>query len=103
MLYSLPYICPKSVPLFRIKVEVIQDQLFQKCLSETMACWQHVRSFGLDVMSWYENVVKPGVRKLAQKRSREMFKVKQEELNLLRLMQAYFNRKLILGDSGRLA
>ena len=96
-------LCPRSIPMFRIKAEVVQDPLFQDCLSESMACWQQVRTFGLDVMSWWENLVKPGVRKLAQKRSREMFRVKQEELNLLRLRQTYLNRKLVLGDAGRLA
>ena len=96
-------ICPRTKPMFRIKAEVVQDTLFQAQLSEAMTGWQHVRSFGLDVLSWWENLVKPGVRKLAQQRSREMFRNRQEELNLLRLRQSYLNRKIMLGNRGFLA
>ena len=32
-----------------------------------------------------------------------MVKVKQEELNLLRLRQSYLNRKIMLGETGHLA
>jgi hypothetical protein len=62
-----------------------------------------VRSFGLDVLTWWENLVKPGVKKLAQKRGRELKREKQEELNLLRLRQGYLNRKLMVGEMWRLS
>ena len=68
-----------------------------------MAGWQEVRSFGLQVLPWWENLVKPGIRKLAQKRGRELSREKKEELNLLRLRQGYLNRKLTLGETWRLA
>ena len=95
-------ICPRAKPLFRIKAEVVQDSVFKASLTEAMTCWQSVRSFGMDVLTWWELLVKPGIRKLAQKRSREMTKLRQEELNLLRLRQSYLNRKLMLGDRSRL-
>ena len=95
-------LCPKSYPSFRIKAEVVQDELFQSCLAEAMLGWQEVRSYGLDVLTWWEKLVKPGVRKLAQKRGRVMKKEKNEELNLLRLRQGFLNRKLMLGEMWRL-
>ena len=67
-----------------------------------MDIWQNVRSFGLHVLPWWENLVKPGVRKLAQKRSRELNRINKEELNLLRLRQIYLNRKIVMGDTWRL-
>ena len=94
--------CPRALPLFRIKAEVVKDEIFQERLTEAMAGWQRVKSFGLPVLPWWENIVKPGVKKLAQRRSREMSKGKYEELNLLRLRQIYLNRKLMLGETWRL-
>ena len=67
-----------------------------------MACWNDVRSFGLDILQWWEQLVKPGVKKFAQKRARELSKELKEELNLLRLRQAYLNRKLMHGETWRL-
>ena len=95
-------LCPRAQPSFRIKAEVVQDEYFQHQLSEAMDVWQNVRSFGLDVLTWWENLVKPGVKKLAQKRSRELNKINKEELNLLRLRQGYLNRKIVMGETWRL-
>ena len=96
-------LCPESKPSFRIKAEVVLDDIFQKQLSEAMEVWQNVRSFGLNTLSWWENLVKPGIKKLAQKRSREINRTYREELDLLRLRQCYLNRKIVLGDTWRLA
>ena len=68
-----------------------------------MRGWKEIRSFGLDTLTWWENLVKPGVKRLAQTRSRELNKSKHEYLNLLRLRQGYLNRKLLLGETWRLA
>ena len=46
--------------------------------------------------------MKPGIKKLAQQRGREITKLTRSELNLLRLRQTYLNRKLILGQTWRL-
>ena len=94
--------CPESYPSFRIKAEVVQDEAFQSQLAEAMLGWQAVRSYGLDTLQWWEHLVKPGVKKLAQKRGREMSREKHEELNLLRLRQGYLNRKLMNGQNWRL-
>ena len=89
-------LCPPVKPSFRIKTEVVNDELFQHQLAEAMTTWQNIRSFGLQVLPWWENIVKPGIKKLAQKRSREIMRTRKEELNLLRLRQIYLNRKIVL-------
>ena len=53
-------------------------------------------------MIWWENIVKPGIKKLALKRGRDIFKARHEELNLLRLRQSFLHRKLIGGQTWRL-
>ena len=95
--------CPRPFPSFRIKAEVVKDETFQLQLCEAMETWQSVRSFGLDVLTWWEHLVKPGIKKLAQHRSRELSRVSKEELNLFRLRQGYLNRKIMNGETWRLA
>lgn len=48
----------------------------------------------MDVLSWWELIVKPGVKKLLIERGKEMNKSGREELNLLLLRQAYLIRKI---------
>ena len=95
--------CPKGNYTFRIKAEVVNDSMFQDRLREALEGWLNIKSFGLDVLVWWENIVKPGIKKLAQKRSREMSKQMKGELNLLRLRQIYLNRKLSFGETWRLS
>ena len=71
-------LCPKSRPCYKIKQDVVQDQIFQERLEDSMESWQEIKSFGLDVVPWWELIVKPGVRQLAMQRSKEMNKVKEE-------------------------
>ena len=71
-------------------------------MSEAMQGWEAVRSYGLDTLVWWEQVVKPGVKKLAQRRARTMTRESKEELNLLRLRQGYLNRKLSQGELWRM-
>ena len=47
-------------------------------------------------------MVKPGIRKLAIQRSKEINTERREELNLLLLRQVYLTRKLQLGQQHRL-
>ena len=71
--------CPRSPPSFRIKAEVVQDRIFHENLAQSMDSWQAVRSFGLEILPWWELLVKPGVKKLAQNRARELNRKKKEE------------------------
>ena len=87
-------LCPRGRPSFRLQEEVISDPKFQASLSGAMTEWEKVRSFGLDTLQWWEVIVKPGIRRLASMRSRELRMNKNAELNLLLLRQAYLNKKL---------
>ena len=65
--------------------------------------WLEIKSFGLNVIPWWEIVVKPGVKQLAIQRSKEINKTKRGEINLLFLRQAYLTRKIQQGDTGKLS
>ena len=65
---------PKSRPLFKTKPEVIYDKLFQERLKENMEQWVLVKDLGVPVLKWWEGLVKPGIKKLAINRSKELNK-----------------------------
>ena len=67
-----------------------------------MKDWEEIKDLGLHILQWWELVVKPGVKKLAIQRSKELNREKRGELNLLLIRQAYLARKLQLGDFGKL-
>ena len=104
------YISPKSRPSFRLRAEVIQDQVFKERLAASMEMWERVMSFQENeehsivsgILSWWELLVKPGIRKLALDRTKEMFLARKEVLNLLLIRQAYLTRKLQLGMNSML-
>ena len=89
---------PKSRTLFKIRPEIIRDKVFQERLSDSMLDWQEVNYLGLDILSWWEIMVKPGIKKLAIQRSKELNREKRGELNLLLLRQAYLIRQLQKGQ-----
>ena len=90
-------LCPKGRPSFRMKNEVISDHEFQLSLTEAMLGWQRIKSFGLDTIQWWELIVKPGIKKIAMARDRQLTKDSKETLNLLLVRQAYLNKKVKLG------
>ena len=57
-------VCPKSKPLFKSKPDVILDHIFQERLQENFLVWSSIKNYGIDVMKWWEIVVKPGIKKL---------------------------------------
>ena len=93
---------PKSKPLFKSKPNVIQDKLFKSRLKEKFKLWSTVRDAGLDVLSWWELVVKPGVKKLLIERGREINFDKSVELNLLQIRQAYLVKQMQSGNHSKL-
>ena len=97
---SLPssLVSPRSRPLFKVRPEIICDKIFQERLSESMTDWKEVKDLGIDVLMWWEIVVKPGVKKLAMQRSKELNWQKRGEINLLLIQQAYLAKKLMEGD-----
>ena len=70
---------------------------FKTWLEESMVSWKSLRGFGLDTLIWWEKVVKPGIKKLGIKRSKEINLEKREALNLLTLRQCYLTRKIQQG------
>ena len=78
-------ISPKSKPLFKSNPDVVTDSLFKARLEEAHKTWLEVKSFDLDVLTWWELMVKPGIKKLLIERGKEMAKEKRGRLNLLLL------------------
>ena len=97
--FSLPSLSarlmsPGFKPIVKIRPEVILDKDFQERLSDSMQDWKEVKDLGLDVLLWWELLVKPRIKKLAIQRSKELNWDKRGELNLLLLQQAYLAKRL---------
>ena len=78
-------------------------QIFNQQLKESFSLWSEVRQAGLDILPWWELVVKPGVRKLLIERGKEMSRERSGQLNLLLLRQSYLVSKLQAGNLSKLA
>ena len=100
-------VSPKCRPTFRVQAEVIKDDIFKKRLEASLQMWDRVRSFsdnisGSSILSWWEQLVKPGIKKLAIERTKEMYTSRKQVLNLLLIRQAYLTRKLQQGLTNKL-
>ena len=93
----------KSKPLFKSKPDVIQDELFKSRLQENLSLWYQVKNRGLDILTWWEIIVKPGIKKLLIERGKEVNIERTGELNLLQIRQSCLVRKLQSGNLHRLA
>jgi hypothetical protein len=98
--YQLPeqmarILCPRARPFFKVKPDVVIDNEFEARLKVGLADWKLVRDLGLDLLVWWERLVKPGIRRLALERGRELSKERRGALCLLQVRQAY------LQDAGR--
>ena len=93
---------PKSRPFFRTSPEVVVDEQFRAKLKTSMAEWQEVRSHGVDTLIWWEKLVKPGIRKIALARGKELKKERRGHLNFLLVRQAYLTMKIQQGHLSRL-
>ena len=106
--YELPapldrILSPRSRPTFKVKPEVVTDPEFKVRLEEKMMIdWQPVRDFGVDVLVWWEELVKPGIRRLAIERGRELAKERRGQLSLLLVRQVYLTKKIQSGALGKL-
>ena len=83
---------------FKIRNNVASDPLFKISVADSMIQWKKIKEGGLDVLTWWELVVKPGIRKIAGTRSREMNKERRGHLNMLFIRQAYLMKKLQLDN-----
>ena len=96
---------PRSRPTFKLRAEVIMEELFQGRLAEAMESWVRVKHFqgqDTDTLLWWEMLVKPGIKKLGIDRSKEINKAKREELTLLLLRQVNLVKKIQHGQGARL-
>ena len=92
-------ICPKSRPFYKIRPEIVRDEVFQDRLSSSMKEWQEVKSYGVPILIWWEVLVKPGIRKLALERGKEISKARRSFLNLLMMKQSFLTRKVHSGET----
>ena len=98
-------VSPKSKQSFKIKPEVIGDNIFRERLKTQLQMWVRVKDFkdsGTNILSWWEHLVKPGIRKIALDRSKEINKDRRGILNLLLIRQAYLTMKLQQGMNHKL-
>ena len=97
---------PKIRTRFKLRAEIIMDNIFKERLKGKMAVWERVRDLqdenNSGSLMWWEKLVKPGIKKLALERNREINKEKREKLNLLNIRQAYLTAKLQNGELFRL-
>ena len=89
---------PKSKPFFKTKPEVVKDVWFKNQLEMAMVRWQEVLDRGLPLLDWWELIVKPGIKRLAIGRLKEIKRQKRGKLNMLLLKQSYFTRKMQEGN-----
>ena len=97
------FLCPKSRPFFKTKPEVVLDKKFHELLERKMGEWREVKNQGVDILVWWEKLVKPGIRRLAMTRGKEMNKERRKYLNLLLVRQAYLTAKIQQGKLWKLS
>ena len=90
---------PKYRQLFKTTPTVVKDRVFQDRLRDNMEEWKKVKSFGVPVLAWWECLVKPGIKKLALERSKELNKERRGQLNLLMLRQCNLSTKVQHGQT----
>ena len=56
--------------------------------------WEEVRKYGVPLLTWWEVIIKPGIKKLAIERGKELSKERRALLNLLMLRQSFLTRKV---------
>ena len=59
--------------------------------------WREVKNQGVDILVWWEKLVKPGIRRLAITRGKEINRERRKYLNLLLVRQAYLVAKIQRG------
>ena len=92
------FVSPKTRPFYKTSPEVVLDKVFQDRLKVAMVSWQEVHDMGLNILPWWELIVKPGIKKLAIVRSKEINKRKRGRLNALLIQQSFCTREIQNGD-----
>ena len=68
-------VAPRCRPLFKTSPEVTMDHVLKLRLKKEIKGWQHVKDRGLPILPWWEIIVKPGIRKLALNRKKELIEL----------------------------
>ena len=97
--YGLPHalsrhFTPKSKPAFKISPSVVNDEIFINKLEYSMRQWQEVKDNGVEVLQWWEYLVKTGIKQLALARTKELKKQRMGKLNILKLRQVNLTNKV---------
>ena len=106
--YNLPkslqrLLAPLSRPAFKISPSVVNDDIFNQRLKISMIDWLRVKDAGVEVLTWWEILVKKGIKQLAVTRSKEIKKQNIGRLNILRLRQVNLTHKVNKGQIELLA
>ena len=101
--YNLPkslqrHLAPMSKTAFKISPSVVKDDLFNIRLKTSMQEWTRVLDTGVEVLTWWEILVKKGIKQLAITRSKEIKKQTIGRLNILKLRQANLTHKVNTGQ-----
>ena len=88
---------PRSRHFFKTTPAIVKDKVFQARLFNSMEEWKEVKAFGVPVLAWWEGIVKPGIKKLAIERGKELNKERRGHLNLLMLRQCHLTNKVQAG------
>ena len=82
--------------MFKVRNDVACDPDFKESVAANIIVWRRMLNNGLDIIKWWEIVVKPGIRMIALRRAREIRSELRNKLNMLYIKQAYLVRKLKL-------
>ena len=94
---------PKSRPLFKANPDIVKDKIFQARLMDNFTLWSEVKqNLGLDILTWWEEFVKPNIKRLLIQRGKEVARDRRGLLNFLLIRQAYLVRKIQNGFVQRL-
>ena len=94
---------PKVRPFFKTSPEVVLDKVFQDRVKVAMSSWKEIKDKGLEILPWWEIIVKPGIRRIAISRSKEINRQRRGRLNALLLQQSFLTKEIQTGDFHLLA
>ena len=97
-------ISPKTRPLFKANPDIVRDKEFKARLNNHLQILNQVRiNLDIDILTWWEDFVKPSIKKLLIDRGKEVNKEKRGLLNFLLIRQAYLVRKIQQGSVQKLS
>ena len=88
---------PKVKPFYKTSPDVVQDTMFKTWLQEAMEDWKEAKE-SIPILTWWEHIVKPGIRSLAMARSRMINQERRRELNSLMIQQSFLTKEIQAGD-----